>query len=215
MIVEDLAGTGHVAIDVGASIGLWSHRLSKVFAKVEAFEPIAECAEELEAFGRKNITIHNVGLSSVNGKHELHIPVASSVGCGTFGSLAEDHRTISVPIRTLDSYNFTDVDFIKIDVEGHELDVLRGAKTTISREKPTMVIEIEQRHLAYDMDIVFDTILGFGYEAFILHEGKLHSYTKPSGKDNRATPLNNNDLVGYSRNFIFKPISKTSLRKTV
>jgi hypothetical protein len=51
------------------------------------------------------------------------------------------HGEGDIPLKTLDSFGFEEVDFIKIDVEGYELSVVKGAKETLLREKPFMVIE--------------------------------------------------------------------------
>ena len=61
-------------------------------------------------------------------------------------STGDTVETIRVPLRTLDSYNLSNIGFIKIDVEGHELDVLRGAEVTLRRDQPNLLIEIENRH---------------------------------------------------------------------
>lgn len=205
VVLERLIYNNRVAIDIGASVGLWSYRLSKLFNKVEAFEPIPQCVKELKAYGKKNITVHNVGLSSAQGKLELHILRGSSHGCGTFGNISEEHETISVTVRTLDDYAFTNVSFIKIDVEGHELDVLKGAEATIIREKPVMVVEIEQRHLTYDRNIVFQKIIDFGYEAYYLEHGELRPYAELSEQAHQELPGKDPLPESYVRNFIFKP----------
>lgn len=169
LVLQDLVVTGQTAIDVGTNFGLWSYKLSKLFHKVEAFEPLVGCTAELKALRAKNITVHDVALSSVEGYRELHVPIANGRlrdGLATFGNVAGEYKTIAVPVRTLDSYNLSNVAFIKIDVEGHELEVIEGAETTIAREKPLLFTEIEQRHLDFAMNIVIEKVLGFGYEAF-------------------------------------------------
>jgi len=70
--------------------------------------------------------VANDGYSKLNGK-----PVKVNTG----------YQRVSVPQHTLDSYNFTDVDIIKIDVEGYELQVLEGAVNTIAQNRPIVQIE--------------------------------------------------------------------------
>lgn len=53
----------------------------------------------------------------------------------------------AVELRTLDSYGFADVDFLKIDCEGYELEVLKGAKDTLARCKPCVIVEQKARCL--------------------------------------------------------------------
>ena len=207
-MLQDLVGTGQTAIDVGANFGIWSYKLSKLFQKVEAFEPLVDCTAEIKAFRAKNITVHDVALSSAEGFNELHISVAKGRlqhGLATFSNVAGEHRTILVPVRTLDSYNFSNVAFIKIDVEGHELEVIKGAETTIAREKPLMLVEIEQRHLNFAMDIVIEKVLGFGYEAFFLYSGQWRPYVEFSYEVHQEPFLSDVNSKRYVNDFLFKP----------
>jgi FkbM family methyltransferase len=205
LILQHLVSARGLAIDVGANMGIWSYKLSKLFAGVEAFEPIPECAAAIETYGAKNIRVHREALSAIAGEFELNIPVSLGTAFATFNDIGDEHNSIMVATRTLDSYPFRDVSFIKIDVEGWELDVIRGSESTIARECPIMIIEIEQRHLNYDMNIVFDTMHTFGYDAFFLHHSKLHSYSEFSYKTHQEPFLENYTSVDYINNFIFKP----------
>ena len=58
-------------------------------------------------------------------------------------------KTVVAPMRTLDSFQLTQVGFIKIDVEGHEEAVLRGGLATLKREMPNLMIEIEGTPLTW------------------------------------------------------------------
>ena len=208
VVLQDLDVAGQTAIDVGTNFGLWSYKLSKLFDKVEAFEPLVDCTAELKALRAKNITVHDVALSSIERFNELHLPIAKGRlqdGLATFGNVAGEYKTIVVPVRTLDSYNFSNVAFIKIDVEGHELEVIKGAEKTIAREKPLLFIEIEQRHLNFAMDIVIEKVLGFGYEAFFYNSGQLCPYAEFSYGVHQEPFLSNVFTKGYVNNFLFKP----------
>ena len=201
--LRGLVSTTEVAIDVGANYGIWSYALSKLYRKVEAFEPNPVCAAELEASNIGNLNIHNVALSSLRGSAELHIPTAFGVpraGLGTFNTVKGAQKTIKVPVERLDDYNFVGVSLIKIDVEGHELDVLKGAEATMLREKPVMVIEIEQRHLTFPMNIVFERVASYGFDGFFLSKHGLQPITELSYYNE------------YVYNFIFKP--KDTLNKS-
>ena len=113
-----------------------------------------------------------------------------------------------VPIKTLDDYAFANVKFMKIDVGGHEIEVLKGAKETIIREKPVMIIEIEQRRLDFPMDNVFELLKSYGYEAFFLSGRKLRRYTDFSYEMDQLPYLNNLSSIFYVHNFIFWPKDK-------
>lgn len=97
------------------------------------------------------ITTHNVALGPVAGTVEMHIKKndghnrVSNDGYSTVTGKAvkvnTGYQRVSVPQLTLDSYNYTDVDIIKIDVEGYELQVLEGATQTIANNRPIVQIE--------------------------------------------------------------------------
>src|SRR5262249_42138055 len=101
-------------------------------------------------------------------------------------------RVLEVSTRRLDDYDFHAVTFIKIDVEGHEREVLEGGRETIVRERPLLQIEIEQRHHDDSIDSVFSLVAGLGYEAYYL-----------SGDD--LIPLANRTCPKAVNNFLFRP----------
>jgi len=98
-----------------------------------------------------NIVTENVALGPVSGTVEMHIKkndghnrVANDGYTTPKGKLVKTntgYQRVSVPQKTLDSYNYTDVDIIKIDVEGYELQVLEGASNTIAQNRPIVQIE--------------------------------------------------------------------------
>jgi FkbM family methyltransferase len=68
-----------------------------------------------------------VALSSIKGKRELHIPIDGgrlATAMATFGAVQGEYKSTLVQVHVLDDYSFKNVAFIKIDVEGHELEVL-------------------------------------------------------------------------------------------
>lgn len=124
-----------VAIDVGGHCGTWSWNLAHWFEKVEAFEPVAEHRECFEKnVTRPNVTLHPYAL----GDREGMISIVTEDG-SSGNSFIKGKGTI--PMKTLDSFGFENVDFIKIDVEGAEDFVLRGGEQMIERWKPVVVVE--------------------------------------------------------------------------
>jgi hypothetical protein len=81
-------------------------------------------------------------------------------------------KTYQVDVRTLDSFGFNDVRFIKADVEGSEREVLDGARETIARDRPMLLLELlsgtHENPGAYTAAICDD----FGYDAFIVQYGE-------------------------------------------
>jgi len=116
----------------------------------------------------------------------------------------DGHVVVEVDVRTLDEYDLRNVCFIKIDVEGHELEVLKGGVRTIDRERPTLLVEIEQRHLACPMQVVFDYLGEFGYRGFFFHDGGLRALSEFSADLHQRLPFLPNGLArDYVNNFVF------------
>ena len=124
-----------VALDIGGHVGLWSAHLAKRFDTVHAFEPVAL---HRECF-RKNVQSHNVLL------HEVALGAkADRVAMHTAPTSSGDTWVKGpgdIAMITLDSLNLDVVDFVKIDCEGFELFVLRGARETLERCRPTVIVE--------------------------------------------------------------------------
>jgi FkbM family methyltransferase len=139
--ILELAVPGKICLDIGANIGCISMALERNGFHVEAFEPQLEVFKVL--CSNVNGGKHNVGLGSVAGMAKM--PKVHYSSKGNFGGLevgsSSAYGTVDVEIRTLDSYEFDNVGFIKIDVEGFEEEVLRGGVETITRCKPVMYIE--------------------------------------------------------------------------
>ena len=131
--------TLRTAIDIGGHLGDWTLNWHHRVKKIEIFEPNPDVLPKLKKNTNtlKNCTVHEVALGDTPGKvsmqYETHL--------GTYH--IKDHNG-SINLQTLDSYNFQNVDIIKIDVEGFEVPVLEGAKETILSNKPW--IQIEANH---------------------------------------------------------------------
>jgi FkbM family methyltransferase len=136
-----------LAVDVGGHVGLWSRLLAYSFRQVIAFEPLPP---HQECF-RANITEPNVDLiRSAVGRQVATIKIVMpSDNTGHAHMLgrneaAGDGQVFEVPCLSLDSVGhgvLDEVDFIKIDVEGLELDVITGGERLIREKRPTMIVE--------------------------------------------------------------------------
>ena len=128
-------------LDIGANIGCISQALVSAGKFVEAFEPQPEIFKLL----RQNVHCfaHNVGVSNRVGFAKMpKLHYSSKFNYGGVGlNESSIYGTIEVPLVTIDSLNITDVGFMKIDVEGHELEVLEGAAETISLYRPILYVE--------------------------------------------------------------------------
>jgi len=140
-----------VAVDIGANSGLYSYQLARWFRQVEAFEPNPRMAACLRRYCCSKIRIHEVALSGCPGVAPLNIPISSRgveyAGWGTMDrdglSWADDVRVDTVALATLDSLELEQIAVIKIDVEGHECEVLTGGRKTITHWKPVILIEVK------------------------------------------------------------------------
>ena len=124
------------AVDVGAHIGTWSLHLADAFDHVEAFEPVGanfDCLAE-NTKDCLNVTWYPVAAGKGHGKCRIERHGDNS---GT-GYVLPGKDMVIVP---LDMYYWPDVDFIKIDVEGMEGDVLLGAADTLVRSRPAVFFE--------------------------------------------------------------------------
>ena len=139
-----------VCIDIGANVGLWSCDLVNEFDHVIAFEPVAEFIECFKKnVSKTNYTIHQMALGRTESFIEMNIVQ------GNTGHTHIDQTSIgkgTIPLKTLDSFNFDNIDMIKIDVEGFEEEILAGAMDTIKRNKPILVVEQQKHEYKNDMD---------------------------------------------------------------
>lgn len=132
-----------VAVDVGAHVGFWSMWLVREFAHVHAFEPVPDLAAILPRnMGSQNYTLHNYALGEQAGHVTMTVP-PEATGFSHIDVTGPQLRpdAVVVVMRTLDSFEIQEVDLLKIDVEGYEIQVLRGAEQTIRSCRPIIVIE--------------------------------------------------------------------------
>lgn len=155
-----------IAVDIGSHIGTATITLSKYFEHVYSFELIPEIYECLELnikkHGVENSTNYNQAIAAEEGTACIKIGKSH----GSFGSVA-DETGDSITVKPLDYYNFSNVDFIKIDVEGHELRAIQGAIETIERCKPIIMFEALEHILnTYNSSIqqILDYLEQHGYE---------------------------------------------------
>ena len=138
-----------VALDIGANVGLWSRDLVKSFNRVIAFEPVALFRECLESnVTGENFEVLPIALGDQDTQGTMIIIEDNS------GATHLDPATMgtgNVQVVRLDSLNFQNISYIKVDCEGYEYRILQGAEQTIRHCRPTMVIE-QKSHANYSKD---------------------------------------------------------------
>ena len=195
-------------IDIGANVGIYTYFFANKFNSVEAFEPISEITYRINYLKSKNIKVHPVALSDNPGLLEFHIPKIKGKIEPSLASLEKKDGLIEirkVNVKQLDTYNFNDVDLIKIDVEGHEYQTILGAKSTLLSSRPLLIIEIEQRHIDRPIEDVFALMNTFQYEGYFLKNQKLIKIKEFSYELHQKPYLSNVMNKNYINNFIFIP----------
>ena len=183
---------GMTVIDIGAHIGVYSLLMAKVVGPtgcVYAFEPVPQFYERLLANialnEATNIKPFQIAISDESGEIEFFVSLPhlfasfDEGGSSIFPYTPAHSQSIKVLTETLDSFlerqGIERVDAIKIDVEGAELKVIRGADKTIRRYKPILMVEIQAATLqaaGTTPEELFETIVGYGYNAFVVCHGK-------------------------------------------
>lgn len=126
------------AIDVGAHVGLWAGPLTERFSVVHAFEPYTQFHNILKKNALHSI-INGYALSDREGTAKIIVNKENS-GIAYIEECKYPEEG-PIPTTTLDSLTFENVDLIKVDCEGYELAVIKGAHKTIKKWGPVIVVE--------------------------------------------------------------------------
>ncbi|MFJ2826588.1 FkbM family methyltransferase [Streptomyces sp. NPDC087263] len=146
--LSDLCPPGcGTAVDVGGWYGPWTRRLATRADRVVTVEPVPHLARLLSSATPANVRVIHAAASDHRGTAHLWLPPDDAGDRGVSSLVRRDihARALAVPCLTLDSLDLHDVDFIKIDVDGNELAVLRGASALIAHDRPALFIELESR----------------------------------------------------------------------
>jgi len=178
-ILAKLVPRGGTAIDVGANRGVFAYALTDIADRVVAFEPNPDYAFFARWMLRGRAEVHELALSEEPGRGTLYVPLSDQgVVLHLAGSLKRAHsqfrniKTYDVEVRTLDELGLADVRFLKADVEGGEREVMDGARATIARDRPIILLELlsgTHENPGADAAAICES---FGYEAFIVQRGE-------------------------------------------
>jgi FkbM family methyltransferase len=175
---------GDIACDIGANKGSFIYWLSWWVrnGRVIAFEPQPELARYLADICRVirlcNVKVEAKAVYSHSGDQDLFLPEGHQPGASLHHKAleAQGFTTLSVPVVSLDDY-FDENDkvaLLKIDVEGAELGVLKGAERILRQHAPLLIFECENRHLAPgNVGDVFSYLNGLGYEGRFVCRNRL------------------------------------------
>jgi FkbM family methyltransferase len=222
-----LCSRSELAMDVGANRGVYAYLFSKYCDRVLAIEPHPLMAERLKQSLPSSVEVLNFAASDQDGECEFHIPLQGgrdvdsrcSLEAGVNKEFAT--RTISVERRRLDHLPIGShrVGVVKIDVEGHELNALRGLAGVFEQSHPTVIVESEARHHPDAPRNVFQFLRSFGYEGYFIHRGILHDLEDFS-VDKFQSHTAEKDVDGerssdYVNNFIFIHPSRSAVLERV
>jgi FkbM family methyltransferase len=147
---------GDVVLDIGANLGDYCKVLAQAGAVVHALEPIPETfgylVSNMEALHLNNVFCYNIAASDRNGMARMTIPSWDGGGRNLYEAHLSDDGQIEVRTMRLDDL-FPDLSpkLIKCDAEGHELQVINGARGLIRRCRPTWLIEITSKATVAEM----------------------------------------------------------------
>ena len=218
-VLRTLVDPARSSIDVGANVGVHTYYLARWTRHVYAYEPNPLMARRLRNARLPNVTVSSIALSDRAGEATLFIPRIHGHEADPYGSLEEPPgqpgsssapgsgpdavREYRVLTRTLDSERHEAIGLLKIDVEGHEAAVIEGAVETLRRHRPTLLVELEQRHSAADIRDVIDRILAVGYRGYFLRGDALGDLDDFSVERHQTRPLAEAASGPYVENFVF------------
>jgi FkbM family methyltransferase len=171
-----------VFFDVGANYGYYSLLLATCADEVHAFEPVTSTLSVLQTNlvcnQVENVQVHRTALSDSTGTETMHL--FSSSGNNSFydtehGFAVRDIGSEPVPVNTLDQMIYEEglpvPGLIKIDVEGAELHVLRGARRLLTEHHPMLTVEFSESHFrtaGYSRADIVNELTSNGYEIFVI-----------------------------------------------
>ncbi len=203
-VFERLAAVSKTIIDVGANVGLYcciAAERAPASSKVVAFEPIPENLRYL----RRNLSdndhaakvfVEEQAVAQISGEVQIYLLEGSTCRHSASAKNVRNSTTsVKVPAVSLDDYvhqKLPDclIDLLKVDVEGYEGAVLRGARKTLNEDKPTLFIEFVPENLVncgFRPDEFLDVIFELYDNVFIVDEPR--ATVKPCSK---------HDLLRYS-----------------
>ncbi|HWK55127.1 MAG TPA: FkbM family methyltransferase [Hyphomicrobiales bacterium] len=138
-----------VVLDIGANVGNHSLAFATAAAQVHAFEPLPRLYRVLADNVARNhlhhVTAHHCALSDVEGSDTLYMTLDGNLGASSFDRRSDQVEAVAVNKHVGDDYlrsiGVQKVDLVKIDVEAHELFVLRGLRATLARDLPVLTME--------------------------------------------------------------------------
>ncbi|WP_148863904.1 FkbM family methyltransferase [Marinobacter fonticola] len=204
-------------LDVGANVGFYSAALEDVFGAehVYLFEPLPSLNKALRDRFPKS-RVFDLALSNMTGRQKIRVPIIKGTLYDTRATLNDHQETgqtgakeVEISLKPLDEVVDRELDgpvgLIKIDVEGHELQVIEGAIRTITEYHPLLLVEIEARHHKYPIEDIFRKIESLGYAGYFVSIGEygLKRVALFHNRDQNPEAFEAREFSKYLNNFFF------------
>ncbi|MCC8991177.1 MAG: FkbM family methyltransferase [Streptococcus sp.] len=205
-------------LDIGANTGIYSEILEDVVGSdnLYIFEPLPHLYKHLkQKFKRSHV--FDWAISDHEDTQNIRVPYIGGERFDTRASLNKhsepdetSYEEIAVHLSTLDNVikklGLQSIGFIKIDVEGHELEVLNGGVETLTRFNPLVLIEIETRHHQYPITKIFSKFEDISYKGYYINPETymlLKTNQFDSNRDQNQEYLKSRHFIRYLNNFFF------------
>ena len=209
---------GQTVLDIGAHKGGYLYIMLQLVGntgKIVAFEPQSILynynTKLKKKFNWQNVTVEHIALSDVEGEATLLIPTNSKSKTSAPGATIVNNRerddigfTEKVATVSLDYYctkNNIEPDFLKIDVEGNELNIFKGGINTLKKYKPRIIVECDAGYVGKETVLeTFDFLKALGYTASFIHEAE----RLPLEQFSFETHQTRGNNAFFCNNFIFE-----------
>jgi FkbM family methyltransferase len=178
LIIESLPNK-RTFVDVGANVGIWSLPMKSHFKNVISYEPSKQNIECIKANIPNGIELREKAVADFNGEAKFH---QAGKNCGD-GKLCREgvKSTYVVPVVKLDDENLQNVDMVKIDTQGWELDVLKGMSNLINSQQPWIMIEVNE-----DIDLCCALMESLNYETVYVKSKRNFVWAPKTGHNSPA-----------------------------
>ena len=203
LIIESLPNK-RTFVDVGANVGIWSLPMSSHFKNVISYEPSKQNIECIKANIPDGIDLREKAVADFSGEAKFH---QAGKNCGD-GKLCREgvKSTYVVPVVKLDDENLQNVDMIKIDTQGWELDVLKGMTNLINSQQPWIMIEVNE-----DIDLCCALMESLNYETVYVKSKRNFVWAPKTGHNSPADKSMFKRYLGpgpYAKRYGTKQIKK-------
>jgi FkbM family methyltransferase len=174
--IDQYAIPGSTVLDIGTNVGLWTTRMSLAVGpngRVHSFEPVPPTADQLREnialSHADNVVVHQVGLSDEVGTATIHVPVGAA-GRASLAAESDSCTQYEIALVRFDDVwselGEPDVSFVKVDIEGSEVQFFEGARRFFTAQKPVVTCEVlnaKLRRMGHTRDELFGFFSALGY----------------------------------------------------